>query len=252
MYYKSIFLLIFGLFALVINLAAKIAKEDEIYLPFQAHLTENFFPDDNSEKLEEGTLFIILRPLDNDLILVEFPRRGVYSISPDITDVHNLVSDAKKMVEEEYVALRPRMSYFLGNRIISGKSGWQVTLQEIEMKDFTRWILLYGDSDKKSTIEAIEIADTYFVSLDEAERKKTALIYMDPTGNKGNIQSIADALKPSIYSMPAYLSRGYSKSLAHLGDVEEFPFLVELETSGRIISEHEGLDKVKAFFKKNK
>ena len=110
-------------------------------------------------------------------------------------------------------------------------------------------IILYGDSSEESTIEAIKAADKYYISLEGAERAKTALVYLDTTGNKANIQSIADMLKPSIQSMPGYLSRGYSKSLAHLNNVEEFPFLVELKSSGRIISEHKGLNDICSYFK---
>lgn len=248
---KSTFLLIVGLVALVINLSAKIAREDEIYLPFQAKLTQSFLPNnDSSKELQAGERFIILRPVDDGLLLAEFPRKGTYKISPSITDVNDLIIDAKKSMEKENAVLTSRMNYFLANRIISGETGWKYTLQEAELREVTRWILIYGDSAEKSTIKAIKLADAYYVSLSDKEREKLALVYLDPTGNKTNIQSIADTLKPNIQSMPGYLSRGYSKSFAHLNDVEKFPFLVELETSGRIVSKHEGFRKIKTFFKK--
>lgn len=218
----------------------------EELLPFQAELTQDFLPEDKSVKLEKGTLFIILRPLDNDLLLVEFPRKGVYKISPSITNVSDYV---KKAEENEKTNGRvPRMSYFLANKIISGESGWQYPLRSETVNRFSRWILLYGDSTEESTIVAIKCADNYYRELSDEGRTRTTLIYMDTNGDKAGIQSIADTLKPSIQSMPGYLSRGYSKSLAHIDDLEQLPVLVETKSSGRIVSKREGLEQIQAFF----
>ncbi len=228
-----------------VRLYADVEGNDEDFLPFYAELTEDFSPKDDSVELEKGERFIILRPLDDGELLVEFPRKGTYAISSSITNVPKYIEETKaNAVTINFV---PRMSYFLANRIISGESGWQYPLRSDTVNCFSRWIFLYGDSSEASTIEAVKLADSYYRELRDMDRAKTALIYMDITGNKAGIQSIADTLKPSIQSMPGYLSRGYSKSLAHLNDIKEFPVLVETQSSGRIVSKHMGLDQIRTF-----
>lgn len=238
----TIFLLLF----LLVELGAEFESSFEDMLPFKAELSHDFFPEDQSVKLEKGARFVILRPLDNDLLLVEFPRKGIYQISPSITNVSDYIKEAKE--KEETSGRVPRMSYFLANKIISGESGWQYPLRSDTVNCFSRWILFYGDSTEESTIKAIRYADSYYRKLNDADRTNTALVYIDTTGSKTGIQSIADTLKPSIQSMPGYLSRGYSTSLFHIDDEDELPVLVETKSSGRVITKCEGLEQIKHFF----
>ena len=70
---------------------------------------------------------------------------------------------------------------------------------------------------------------------------------MDPSGSKGGIQKIAERLEPSIQSMPAYLSKGYSKTLQHLEDDLSMPVLVEVKSSGRIVERVVGVKEICSF-----
>lgn len=239
------------LFSANSKLIAEQGQSDENFLPFYAELTQEFSPEDKSIKLEKGERFIILRPLDNELLLVEFPRKGTYKVPYSLTNVEKYIREAKANYEATGL-VAPRMSYFLANKIISAESGWLYPMRFEQVNGFSRWILLYGDSKEDSTLEAIKVADVYYDSLGEKNRSKTALVYMDITGNKTRIQFIADTLKPSIQSMPGYLSRGYSKNLAHLSEEDEFPVLVETQSSGRIVSKCSGLEEINDFFKKQK
>lgn len=244
---RQVLSLIFVFLSILISLSGvELTDEEEQRLPFFGNLIEDFQPSDASKMIGEGTRFILLRPLNDGYLLADFPRIGVYPVAIDSTDVmQNLAGVETQNVPNKYV---PRMSYFFANKIISGESGWQLPLRSHIVNKFSRWIILYGRSDEIETKEAVWQADQFYRELSTEERDQTCLVYLDPLGNKQNINAIAEEFTPLIQSMPGYLSRGYCHTLFHLDDNSTLPVVVELLSSGRVVSRHEGLGEIRTYF----
>jgi hypothetical protein len=231
------------LFCICLQSWAEQQSYNEDLLPFKTEFKKDYTVD-NTTTITAGTRCIILRPVGIDQLLIEIPRRGVFEVPLSSTNVGAAMADSE--LTEELRAV-PRMSYFFANRIISGESGWQYPVRTEVVTLFNRWIIIYGNSNEPLTLEAIRCADTFYQSLVERERKETSIVYMDPSGSKGGIQKIAERLEPSIQSMPAYLSKGYSKTLQHLEDDLSMPVLVEVKSSGRIVERVVGVKEICSF-----
>lgn len=247
------FVSILGCFLVLIKLSlfAEIDKllslEDEALLPFHAELVTDFLPEGAHEKIPSGFRFTILR-MENGLVVADFSRRGIFKIPITLTNIEvalKLIKEEKAKGNVNRVEV-PRMAMFLANRIISGETGWNYPIRSDTVNKMNRWYLLYSSSTNLETTEAaIEIADNYYKVLPSEIRSKMAFVYMDPSGNKKAIQGLYKSLEPTIQSMPGYLSSGYSKALGHIESQEELPLLIELASSGRILSKHSGLDAIR-------
>jgi len=224
-----------------------LSEEEELRIPFYAQITEEFTPEGVEESIPVDFRFVVLRPLDGNKVLGDFPRRGIYAVDIGNTDIRSLLDSTKEKTPGSVAV--PRMSYFFANKIISGESEWLHPLRYDVVNEFSRWIIVYGNSDEQTTREAIKSADKFYRRLTEENRAKTCLVYLDPLGNKQNIASIAAELKPLIQSMPGYLSRGYVKSLSHIGNEDVLPSLVEVSSSGRILGKYDGLESLQSYFR---
>ncbi|MGJ8638846.1 MAG: hypothetical protein ACSHYA_05595 [Opitutaceae bacterium] len=244
---KQFFAVIGALLVLCLNvLTAGMSDVEENRMPFHAHLTDDFTPADEEKAILEGFRFVVLRPLDDGWVLGDFPRRGIYPVELEKTDIReNLIAADTNGDSANCV---PRMSYFFANKIIGGESDWLMPQRSETVNKYTRWIVLYGNSEAPESLDAIEIADAYYKKLSVDERARTAVVYMDPLGDKENLLSLAERLKPSIQSMPGYLSRGYSRTLKHYDTEDALPVLVEIQSSGRVLSKHVGLAAIDAYF----
>ena len=220
---------------------------DEDFIPFQAVMTQDYQAEAASLLL--GERVVVLRPLSADSIRVEVPRKGIFTLPVAVTDVGIEIERVKQSTDSNFKQI-PRMALFLTNRMISGESGWQNRLPVERVHGFDRWILLYGDAQAEDTRAVVKKANAYYSSIPEQARMRTALLYMDVVGNKEAIQSIAEAFEPSIQCMPGYLSKGYSRSLDHIDATREFPQLVEVAPSGRILDHVGGVEAVSIWFDK--
>ena len=222
--------------------------EDEDYIPHYAELQQNIEFDNGLTKLKKDTRFVIIRPVSTESMLVEFPRKGIYELPYAVTNVESLVSKNKLVAKNELMV--PRMAFFFANRVVSGASDWQNPLRSEDVSKFIRWILLYGDSKSQSTLDAINAASKYVNSLEASHRISTAVIFIDTSGDKLHIENISKSLKPAIHAIPAYLCRGFIRSLAHIesGADGSQPVLVETKASGRIVVKHTNLEHITHFF----
>lgn len=221
---------------------------DEDYIPFYAELQKEIVTEVGS--LRSGERVVVLRPIDDDRIRVDVSRKGTASLPLDAT---NLAAEIKraKHTDDPNIKLVPRMSFFLANRVVSGGSGWQNPIPGEMVYAAKRWILLYGDAEVDSTKVAVAAASEFYNTLPDHVRKQTVFVYMDVYGKKAAIQNLAEQLKPSIHCMPGYLSRGYSKSLDHINNDLEFPQLVEVASSGRILDQISGTEEITNWLIKN-
>ncbi|MDQ8207730.1 hypothetical protein QEH52_09430 [Coraliomargarita sp. SDUM461003] len=226
-------------------LSASIFSEaKEASLPFYAKLVEDYTPENGDRVIPADTRFVLIRPLDDGKLLAEFPRVGHYELSLEQTNVQ---AEIERERNTDNVPNMPRMAYFLANRIMTGESVWQNPLRQEDVVETQNWFLLYGDSSEPELLEAVLRLDGYYRSLDETSRKVTVAVYLDTAASKAGIQAIADSVKPSIQAMPAYLSAGYCKSFQHYSASDEMPVLVEVSSSGRVLSKAAGLDAIQAF-----
>ena len=222
--------------------------EDEDFIPQYAELQQNIEFDNGITTLKKDTRFAIIRPVSTESMLVEFPRKGIYELSYAVTNVESLVTKNKLIAKDELMI--PRMAFFFANRVASGASDWQNPLRSEDVSKFKRWILLYSDSKSQSTLDAINAASKYVNSLDTSQRNSTAVIFIDTSSDKLQIENIFKSLKPAIHAVPAYLCRGFIKSLAHIElDADgSHPVLVETRASGRIVVKHTNLEHIMRFF----
>lgn len=228
---------------------AEITLEDEDYLPFMVEMTSDYTPEGEEKPLPKGFRCVVLRMEDNQALLVDFPRRGIFSIPADTTNAAAGVEaskNAKIQGGSNYFAI-PRMAMFLANRIVSAESEWEFVLRSDVVNTMSHWYLLYGNSNDAETARAIEVASEFYSSLSNEERAKTLFVYMDLKGNKPGIQEYYDTLQPSIQAMPGYLSRGYCKSFAHVQENDDLPVIVHLSSSGRMLAKETGLNGIEAF-----
>ena len=218
--------------------------QDEDYIPFYAHLEHEI--DTEVGRLELGQRVVVIRPVDSSHVRVDVSRKGTATIPVSATD---LASEMEKIKSKAVpnVELVPRMSFFLGNRIVSGESNWKVTLRGDRVKQYKRWILLYGDALNESIDNIISIASEHYNDLPDVERDQTLFVYMDIVGNKKSIQDLASRIQPSIQCMPGYLSQAYSRSFDHIDFDRELPQIVEVASSGRLLDSANGTDGVKAW-----
>lgn len=205
---------------------------DEDYLPFYTVMNRAVVTEDGS--LSVGERVVVLRPMTATSLRVDVPRKGVFTVPIEATDVEAEIDQAKQSTAQG-VPLVPRMALFLTNRMISGESGWQNTLPVEHVHAFKRWILLYGDAQTEATHSVVSMASEYYQLLPQQERARTAFLYMDVAGNKAAIQQMAETLEPSIQCMPGYLSRGYARSLDQMDVSRALPQLIEVAPSGRIL-----------------
>jgi len=247
------FLSLFVCLVSAVCVKAEITINDEDYLPFMVEMISDYTPDGEEKPLPQGFRCVILRMEDGQRLLVDFPRRGIFSIPVDVTNAVACVQAAKKAEREgseNYVTI-PRVAMFLANRIVSAESEWEYALRSNVVNSMSKWYLLYGHSDDADTARSIEIASEFYSSLSATERAGTLFVYMDIEGSKSGIQKYYDTLKPSIQAMPGYLSRGYCKSLAHIDEGGSVPLLVQLSSSGRIISKRDGVRNIESFLLKS-
>ncbi|MGZ0656758.1 hypothetical protein ACWPKS_14225 [Coraliomargarita sp. W4R72] len=230
-------------------LRAEITLADERYLPFTVELTADYTPEGESKPLPQGFRCVVLRMDESGRLLVDFSRRGTFSIPIEVTNAEIAVAASKESARTNTgnVVMIPRMAMFLANRIVTAEKDWEYVLRSDVVNTMTDWYLLYGSSDDLETAKSIEVASAFYSSLPDEQRKKTAFVYMDIEGNKSGIQAYYDTLKPSIQAMPGYLSSGYSKSLAHVGTQDHLPLLVQVASSGRILAKHSGVSDIRAF-----
>ena len=230
-------------------MTAEISLTDEDYLPFMVEMTSDYTPEGEEKPFPKGFRCIIIRMEDGQRLLVDFPRRGVYSIPVSVTNAASLMHAAKtaNYEEAENFILGPRMAMFLGNRVVSAESGWEFVLRTDVVKRVKNWYLLYGNSDDVDTARAITAASEFYSSLSPEEREIALFVYMDIDGSKSGIQKYYDTLQPSIQAMPGYLSRGYTKSFAHVATGDSYPLVVQLASSGRILEKHVGLENIQSF-----
>jgi hypothetical protein len=219
---------------------------DEDYLPFHTVMNRAIATEDGS--LSIGERVVVLRPMTATSLRVDVPRKGVFTVPFDATDVEAEIDRAKQLTAEG-TPLVPRMALFLTNRMISGESGWQNTLPVEHVHAFKRWILLYGDAQTEATHSVVSMASEYYQSLPQQERARTAFLYMDVEGNKAAIQQMAEALEPSIQCMPGYLSKGYARSLDQMEVRGVLPQLIEVAPSGRILDQVVGVQAVSHWLK---
>jgi hypothetical protein len=219
-------------------LRAEIDPMDEPWIPFQAEIIEDMTVGASVQNLPAGLRFVVVR-VEADTVIADISRIGTVEIPLKNTNIQSQIDQARAVGEIPI----PRMAHFLSNRIVSGQSGWELPLRSPEVIQFERWILLYADSDSEATRALISRADSYYQNLTSKVQKNTALVLMDPSGNKAALNSIRDDLEPSFQMMPGYLSRGYSKSFAHLED-GELPILVEVSSSGRILHRIRGIEEI--------
>lgn len=251
LYFKLLHVVMIVMVLLGFNvLHAELSQTEENLIPFQAHLTSDFTPPGVVQAIPAGFRFVVLRPLDGGMVLGEFPRRGNYAVDLDRTDIMQNLIGADGVLANSTVV--PRMSYFFANKIVSGNSNWLNPLRSDVVNKYSRWIIIYGNSDEPQTLDAIEAANRYYSQLSTEDRAQILVVYMDPLGNKANLKSIAEQLTPSIQTMPGYLSKGYSKTLAHFEAEDSMPVVVEVQSSGRVISKQVGLDQVQNYFRKIK
>lgn len=222
-------------------LYAALSEKDAIYMPFKAQLVEDYVPQGADLTLKEGKEFIVVR-LDGNGVLADFSRRGAYTLPISVTNLPQLI-EARK---QEFVDQLPpsRQLFFFANRVTK-PGDWELMLGSEQYARFDRWILLYGDASVDETAEAVRLASQYIDSLEAAERARTAIVYMDVVGDNDALLALANRVKPSIMSMPWYLSKGYAKTLGHLGVDAQLPALVELSGSGAMLHTSYGTEAVR-------
>ena len=229
---------------------AEITLEDEDYLPFMVEMTSDYTPEGEEKPLPKGFRCVVLRMEDNQALLVDFPRRGIFSIPADTTNAAAGVEASKNAKVQG--GSNPCCNSSYGdvsrhNRIVSAESKWEFVLRSHVVNAMSDWYLLYGNSNDAETARAIEVASEFYSSLSNEERAKTLFVYMDLKGNKPGIQEYYDTLQPSIQAMPGYLSRGYCKSFAHIQENDDLPVIVHLSSSGRMLAKETGLNGIEAF-----
>lgn len=236
------------LFVFVSFLRAEIKLEDENYLPFMVEMTEDYLPAGADETLSEGQRVIVIRMENDQVMVVDVPRRGVFEIPAEVTTAASEVEKTKALSQraDGNFILVPRMAMFLANRVVDAETKWEYPVRSHIVNSMQNWYLLYGSSDDADTAEAIRIASDFYSALPVVERQKTLFVYMDIEGNKSGIQSYYDTLKPSIQTMPGYLSKGYVKVLNHVNE-DSVPLLVHVASSGRMLSKHVGLGEIESF-----
>lgn len=229
-------------------LRAEIKIEDEDYLPFMVEITEEYLPNGAEQALSEGQRVIVIRMENDQVMVVDVPRRGVFKIPAEVTTAVVEVEKTKALSQRSdgNFILVPRMAMFLANRVVDAETEWEYPVRSHIVNRMQDWYLLYGHSEDADTGEAIRMASEFYSALPEVERQKTMFVYMDIEGNKPGIQSYYDTLKPSIQTMPGYLSKGYSKVLNHVNG-DSVPLLVHVASSGRILSKHVGLGEIESF-----
>ena len=242
------YLHLFIFFVLVSFLRAEIKLEDEDYLPLMIEMTEDYLPSGAEETLSEGQRIVVIRMENDQAMVVDVPRRGVFKIPADVTNASVEIDRTKGLSKrhDENFLLVPRMAMFLANRVVDAETKWEYPVRSHIVNLMQNWYLLYGHSDNAETAKAIQMASDFYFALPQAERKKTLFVYMDIEGNKSGIQSYYDTLKPSIQTMPGYLSKGYTKALSHVNGASA-PLLVSVASSGRILSRHVGLEEIESF-----
>lgn len=213
-------------------------------MPFKAELVRDYQPDGTDVILTAGKQFIVVRP-DGDGVWADFSRRGAYVLPLDVTNLPLLIEQRKHAFGAQ---LPPsRQLFFFTNRVT--KAGdWEVMLGSEQYAQFDRWILLYGNASSRDTVRAVELASQFMDALSIAERKRTALVYMDTAGDNRKVLEMAKSSQPSIMSMPWYLSKGYAKTFKHLNDTSELPALIELSRSGAVLRADYGLVAVEKAF----
>lgn len=217
---------------------------DESLIPFYAELNQAVETDTGA--LSGGERVVVIRPETPGSVRVEAPRKGIFTLPVEVTNLAEEIEHAKN-ADASNVRQVPRMSFFFANRIISGESGWQDPVHADMIYACKRWIILYGDANKESTKSTVIAASKYYETLAPAEQELTLFVYLDVPGDKVAIQELADAIAPKIHSMPGYLSKGYAKSLDQIEAGAEFPQLVEVASSGRILERANGLEAVMAW-----
>lgn len=217
---------------------------DEDYIPFYAELTQSYATDQGV--LKKGTRAVVLRPVGATQLKVSISRLGTFTLPAMVTDVHEEIERLQDSTDPNLRTV-PRMSFFLANRIMSGESGWQDPVRSEVINATSRWLLLYGDASHPETSAAVVAASKFYDNLLPEERAKTVFVFMDIRGDKQAIAKLAATTRPSIQSMPGYLSKGYSKSLDHLDLNQAFPQLVEVASSGRIIHHAKSPEAVRAW-----
>lgn len=215
---------------------------DEDFIPFYVELTQDYQAE--QANLKKGTRAVVLRPVGSTRLRVSISRSGTFTIPASASNVHEEI-ERMQGSDDPNLRIVPRMSFFLGNRIMTGESGWQNPLRNDVINAASRWFLLYGNAKDAETSEAVSTASKFYNALTAAERARTVFVYMDLPGNKEAIAKLADAMEPSIQCMPGYLSKGYSKSLDHIELNQEMPQLVEVASSGRVLRHVKGLDAVR-------
>lgn len=237
-------------FMLAPLLRAEIIIDDEDYLPFMVELTEDYLPSEADQALSAGLRVVIVRMENDQVMVVDVPRRGVFKIPAVVTNAEVEIERTKSLSRNSdgNFLLVPRMAMFLANRVVDAETKWEYPVRSHIVNRMQNWYLLYGYSGDADTAEAIRMASNFYSSLPEIERKKTLFVYMDIEGNKAGIQSYYDTLKPSIQTMPGYLSKGYTKALSHVNvDSDSTPLLVHVASSGRILSKHIGLEEIESY-----
>lgn len=243
-------LLIIGSILLPVALTAW-SLEDEPYMPFHLETTQEFLPEGQHVPVPAGFRFVLIRPMDEGLLLGDFPRRGVCAVPANLTNLEAEIRVAKANAASENVVLPPRMAFFLANRILSGESKWLDPIRYESVINYSRWLILYGNSSDITTQDVLHQANDFYSQLTPQQRAETVLVFIDPEGNKEGIAHLQQKVDPIFQAMPGYLSRGYSRSFGHLGPDEALPILVELHSTGRVIEKVIGSEAVSHWFAKN-
>ena len=218
--------------------------EHEDWIPFYVELSEGISVE--GTEIAAGTRAIAIRPIGRDALLLDVSRKGLFVVDIQSTNVREQI-EALQARSPTHMKRNPRMSYFFMNRLMTGSSNWQDPLGTEKIIQFSRWLLLYGSSDEDNTAAAIRLASDFHRNLPAEEREETALVFFDIAGDKESIQELSEQLNPTILCMPAYLSRGYVKTLNHIQEQAEVPQLVEVANSGRIIAQVNGLEAIHGF-----
>lgn len=227
--------LLFLFIALANLLFSAIPDSDLAFVPYYADLEESI--EVSGKQINEGTRFIIIR-VEGDEVLANFSRKGIHRVELSKTNIKNLLLEQKKLNQPT-----SRLTYFVGNKIVSGESNWKNLIHINEVKKYDEWVILYAASSHPNIKHWLSKFNK--VSENTKERFPNKLfLYIDTEGHQKNLDLLGNELDLSIATLPWYLSKGYVKGLGHLTEEVEFPAIAVVYSTNNVKSVHSGNESV--------